>query len=190
MQKLDPITIKEWEAKLNEVDNNKVVPTVSQLIKFLIIKHSILEAIVPKNNSTPQRSRQIGKTFISTNAKCSNCQRAHYLYECDNFLKPNATERNNYARKTKHCINCLKQEHFANDCLSKQTCKRCNGKHYTTLHLERKDNTNNNIRQKELTSTATAANCINSSIGREVLLSTALIEATDANGKKHYYQRY
>uniref|UniRef100_A0A1Y1L369 Integrase catalytic domain-containing protein n=2 Tax=Photinus pyralis TaxID=7054 RepID=A0A1Y1L369_PHOPY len=200
LNKLDSQTIKEWETKLNNEGDNESVPTFSDLLEFLINKQNILETIAIKKSSESTRCQSIGsqsqvnsrnttRSFATVESKCLICDANHSVLNCEKFLKLDIPARNKRIRELKSCINCFRKGHFVSNCKSTATCKKCNRKHHTLLHLE----TSNKIVSSNHSGTlveepqeeVTIVNTCVLPKGTETLLSTALVYIKDALGNFH-----
>lgn len=144
------------------------------------------------------------------NRLCIICKEDnHPVYLCAEFLKSTITERRNKVRSNNLCWNCLKQGHQAQSCLSR-SCKRCNQKHNSLLHTD--SNTNSSTQGKETKvnseivgepQTQNSLIVSHDEIGNkeaehstvmvarghsksEVLLSTAVVQVEDSEGRLHY----
>lgn len=145
ISKIDHYTHKEWEKTL--VTDN--MPTLKQLTDFLKQRCQILESttIENRNNTTNvQKSNAFNSSNFTNNKRqvlnavklsCGFCQGAHRIYTCPEFSKIPVSDRSNFIKTNRFCFNCLIPGHKNTDCRSK-TCKKCNLKHHTLLHLESK----------------------------------------------------
>ncbi|XP_011687034.1 PREDICTED: uncharacterized protein LOC105449476 [Wasmannia auropunctata] len=188
--KLDTTTNKEWENSLTGND----IPTWHMLIEFLEHRCHILEAIDRKTQVQSTVSAQLKNTqsktaaHISTNKSfCQICRGNHFIFSCEQFLKMSPEARFKYAKEHKLCLNCLRfSSHTAKTCKA-SSCKTCGKRHNTLLHITQSNNSEDaSSSQKGETQTISpspvvshAANCLSST---QVLLSTALVNATDCQG--------
>lgn len=85
---------------------------------------------------TPTKARAPGSPG---KGPCLFCKGQHALPRCFDFSVLSAKERSNRARELKVCFNCLGTGHLLEDCPSKFTCRFCQGKHHSLLHLGDKD---------------------------------------------------
>ena len=119
------------------------VPTIDDLVNFLDPLESNMDTLDlpgktvtqnrdgrPSSQTTPSR-----KSNNSKNSSCPLCKEQHGLFRCPVFLGYDPSRRQKYVKEKKGCTNCLALNHAASDCPSSYTCKECNGKHNTLLHL-------------------------------------------------------
>ena len=109
---------------------------------------------------------------VENSATCQvkECNGSHSFPQCDRYKQLGTRERKVVVRNLKLCMNCLRR-HFVADCPSKFSCRTCNGRHHTSLHLDRPVE-----QQKRVTSGGTFS-------GPSVILSTAMVGTEDAAGK-------
>ena len=98
-----------------------------------------------------------------------DCNGTHSISQCDRYKQLSTRDKKAIVKKLKLCINCLGR-HFVADCPSKFNCRTCNGRHHTSLHLDRMPE-----QQSGVTSEATFS-------GPSVILSTALVGVDDGTG--------
>uniref|UniRef100_A0A1B0G8Y3 Peptidase aspartic putative domain-containing protein n=1 Tax=Glossina morsitans morsitans TaxID=37546 RepID=A0A1B0G8Y3_GLOMM len=65
---------------------------------------------------------------------CRLCGETHRLALCGKYRNCNLKERYEVVRKYRYCENCLDLAHLVDECLIKNQCVICRGKHHTTLH--------------------------------------------------------
>ena len=70
--------------------------------------------------------------------KCPSCKRNHWLSQCDEFKKLSLSNRYQFVRVNKLCVNCLVPGHFVQDCSKRSFCRiqGCTKKHSTYLHVK------------------------------------------------------
>lgn len=156
-RRLDSITLKEWEKECNEEER----PSFEELLVFIRKQARMLQSVkmshtppVAQETKVMVRSKSTSNYMIAeSELKCPMCKSAHFLYECEKFIK--LTPRNcfNIAKKFKMCINCLRGHHLAKNCNSSM-CKTCGQRHHTLLHLPPAiDSNNTNTSQRTTFST-------------------------------------
>ena len=123
--------------------------------------------------TTPKKVHQ--EAYSSTVEHSVSCQMKEYsgspsISQCDRYKKLATRERKAMVRKLKLCMNCLGR-HFVADCPSKFSSHTCNGRHHTSLHLDRSVE-----QQSDVTSGATFS-------GPSVIVLTAMVGIDDAAGK-------
>uniref|UniRef100_A0A8D8WAG5 Integrase catalytic domain-containing protein n=1 Tax=Cacopsylla melanoneura TaxID=428564 RepID=A0A8D8WAG5_9HEMI len=67
---------------------------------------------------------------------CLSCKESHSLYSCPDFNTMKPDERMGFAKTHKLCFNCLSPNHSVLSCSNKTSCKKCNYRHHTMLHLD------------------------------------------------------
>lgn len=186
IDKLDDKTIQDWELKISERSNQEI-PKIKCLIEYLNVKQSAIERAVNTRTEINQNEKKSSKfeskkTFTTTITKelCPNCEKSHYLQNCESFLKLNAQERSERVKNLRLCLNCLRKGHYIADCHS-SNCKKCNKKHNTLLHIDFKQkNVVTNDNNKSVISCSSFINTKND----YVLLSTAEVELINTKGNK------
>lgn len=200
LSKLDFATRKDWEHI-----NNDDIPTLSDFIKFLTKRCQSIESLerdrlhVSANRYSTKpntiKSVQQRATYLATDSnaqvitKCKNCQAAHSISHCEEFLNMSVKDLIKRVEKLKLCKNCLKG-HTTGRCQIKHTCKICHKRHNTLLHLtfspQQTENTQpeNNIVNNPSTSNVDSY-CNDATTESNVMLSTAIVYAFDAKGECH-----
>jgi hypothetical protein len=212
-EKLDFATKKEWQAKLTAE-----LPKWSDLTAFIEQRCQTIESLAVNNkfsmaNNTNKSgvSRSNGEnnkgytrfaalTLDEKTSACVMCRENHSLFKCTNFLSLSIHDRINFAKSHKLCNNCLKSNHSTRDCKA-SNCRVCQKRHNTLLHLHSNSNTQENQNRNNSTERITAepavanscvttasANTISKSSFTNVLLPTALVIVSDANGKKQTFR--
>ncbi|XP_058816162.1 uncharacterized protein LOC131679450 [Topomyia yanbarensis] len=135
---LDPVSLREWETQVTEVDK----PTYKALLEFVHKRSRILQTLLlsqtgyTQTESKPSKPRLTTAHVASDNVpKCPSCKQAHLLFQCDQFRALPPQQRFEFVKKRGLCINCLKGTHLAKDC-SSGSCKSCAKKHHSLLHLQ------------------------------------------------------
>ncbi|KAF2892146.1 hypothetical protein ILUMI_14027 [Ignelater luminosus] len=192
LKKLDIQTYKEWETRLNKENNRTQIPTIEEFFESLNDKINTLDSVYPNKKGTDQNklaasNKQISRAFATLKIECSLCKGEHEIRNCSDFSKLSPEERNQKARDLKLCINCMRNGHFLQNCLSKYKCKICSKKHHSLLHIttdkENKNSHNENAQVSDY-STQVRLNCTAELVNNHVILSTAQIKAFGSNGQK------
>ncbi|XP_018311205.1 uncharacterized protein [Mycetomoellerius zeteki] len=170
--KLDHITNKEWENSIPDED----IPTIRHLTDFL--EHS-------KANQV-----KVSSLASSDVASCQNCRGDHQIYSCERFLKLSPEDRLKVVKENKLCWNCIKvSSHTAKTCKS-GSCRTCGKRHNTLLHVSKDEEVSKVVTSPQSTEatpsspTVSVAHALRSEIASRVLLSTAIINAKDCQGKQ------
>ena len=94
--------------------------------------------------STKYGKGQQQKAYHSSSGNCNCCGEIHLIYHCPSYSEMNYDDRIAVIKKKKLCFNCLRANHSTKDCTSQSTCRKCNGKHHTTIHREQKASKSSN----------------------------------------------
>lgn len=139
-QKMSPVIQKEWEKSLAGVNE---YPDLQRFNTFLNEQVRILENLELNREGDP-RQVQITKhkaahntAIKDSNKKCTYCNQAHPIFQCEDFKALSIKERYNAQRAKGLCSNCLYPKHTKNDCRSKGSCRLCSEKHHTLLHYDK-----------------------------------------------------
>ncbi|XP_055590966.1 uncharacterized protein LOC129743049 [Uranotaenia lowii] len=138
--RLDPVTRRSWE----EHSASEEQETISQLMDFLQKRVTVLESLPVKSADTKFAQQHPSKfrlpfvktsygSFQTSGSNCPMCSGGHFLYECAEFKKLNATERDSVLLKQELCRNCLRAGHQSRECKSKFSCRNCKGRHHTLV---------------------------------------------------------
>ena len=145
--KLDEESRKQWE--LHCPGTNFNLETLDELKDFINKRVRALD-IDPSTQTkgsqkTTSFSREIhrqkthfpaSQSYKATIETCPWCNEAHNLFMCKTFESLNVKDRKNVAYNSKLCFNCLSSGHVTKDCKSKSSCKKCQARHTTLLHIE------------------------------------------------------
>lgn len=182
---LDSDTAKSFEMSIR---NSTQMPSYDEFIRFVREQVKILyrtsqqapsKAEGGSTNNTGNARGPLPRTpqaYVSTQAQqenahpCAMCNSTEHsqLYNCNAFIKLTPNERYNFIKEIHACSNCLNTQHTASKCVSKKTCRKCKGKHHSTLHFDSKPVMTRNVPTVSATSTYNQ-------------LKSASNEATDAN---------
>jgi len=205
---IDTETRRLFEASIEQ----NAVPNLDMLLQFVAHRCKILENVGTsvgtndkpdstfKGSSKRNKSGSLGKTSLSisstsTTSKCLFCQHEHQIYRCFAFKRKPVTARRKFVSDHSLCFICLKTGHSVGSCTASFTCKKCEGRHNTLLHLENVGTKNNSeLTQKEKsdvepsTSKPAENNTVFSgtvSTQATVVLGTAVIRIQDDTGVIH-----
>ncbi|XP_011313390.1 uncharacterized protein [Fopius arisanus] len=102
-----------------------------------------MSASRPFQQSAPQPhgpSKKIQSTqstsWTDAGYPCSYCKRDHYIASCSEFKALSPIARKEVADKLYLCYNCL-GNHSIRVCQTSRTCRTCQERHHTLLHLDR-----------------------------------------------------
>ncbi|XP_055590753.1 uncharacterized protein LOC129742842 [Uranotaenia lowii] len=200
--RLDPTTRRDWE----EFSSSKEGATFQDLVSFLQRRVTVLQSVC---NNLPEVS-SIRKpvprpTLVSHGATQSNfrqcfaCSDHHPMYQCPVFSKMTFEDKEKLVRRQQLCRNCLRKGHVVRNCSSKNTCRKCRGRHHSQLCSEapaaaerikprsESNATTDPIPTSEASSSLSAA--VHAPVtGRKlnkVILATAVINLVDDHGNNH-----
>lgn len=156
--KLDPSTAREWKVKKSLIDT----PKCTNFFEFLKGRADMLESL--HLAQTPQKQEMSKfkdkaqtpprKAFLAIkNPICNFCKGAHRVYACEQFLKLTTPDKINKVKSLRLCLNCLGNGHLIKDCKS-SSCRTCNGKHHTLLHLSKSTTADNHASSASTSSVA------------------------------------
>lgn len=149
LRKFDVNIRTKFESKRRQSND---LPTPDEFIKFLEGECCNMEnAFLINNNSTRSSShtvatsatkvptvrtkyKNVALTAHNASNCCIYCNHDHVVYSCSQFSKLTPNERLSFIKANNYCVNCLGSHKFK-ECTSKNTCRRCNKKHHTFLHL-------------------------------------------------------
>ncbi|XP_051165958.1 uncharacterized protein LOC127284527 [Leptopilina boulardi] len=106
----------------------------------------------------------------------------HSVHNCSEFSKLNVEERIQMTKKKGLCYNCLGANHMIEKCVSRN-CSICHKRHHTLLHREFSKNSGSELCGESREKNIVKSNHVTDS--SMVLLSTAIVNVVDANGKRH-----
>lgn len=136
-----------------------------------------------------EQNKDYSKTFHTTYyGRCPLCTSDHVLMKCEKFLNMDIPQRNKMVTKLKVCKNCL-YSHGNADCASWKTCRECNSKHHTLLHMTRTNDSNSAMRREEGLESSPRASTSNQHVAHhlyaddtEILLTTVQVKVKTADG--------
>lgn len=139
-----------------------------------------------KKASFHEGNREFTRAFHTSYGQCPLCEGSHVLMQCDKFINLDTAHRNKTVAKLKVCKNCLYSHGDAN-CTSMKTCKECNSKHHTLLHMT-KENTEksgktvcNYMKTKPSISSQQGSYHLNTN-NTEILLTTVQVKIKSITG--------
>ncbi|XP_031330987.1 uncharacterized protein LOC116161684 [Photinus pyralis] len=139
VNKLDTTSKHEWE---KSSVNNSDLPSLADLLKFLVDRCQILENMSGDDLSKQLLHKRSTMNHLTINnstiTKCPYCKGDHMLFRCSEFLKLSVPNRWNEVKKLKLCTNCFRSNHFNNECRGSY-CRKCNRNHNTVLHNNSND---------------------------------------------------
>ena len=121
--------------------------SVAELLNFLKIEVKSLEktkfstrsekndsVTTNRNNQTNKFKGTATKLMVSVSENCLFCnQSGHKLFNCKS-TKVSLSERKSILAKNKRCFRCLKANHHAKECRTKNlSCEKCKGRHVSLM---------------------------------------------------------
>lgn len=142
-QKLDSTTRRSWKLKFSD---DSPPPRYDDLSKFLTSRALALEEIAPSHSLKSSREQKVTSATASTTSAqvCPLCKKSHFINKCSQFLDKNPSQRRELVKQSKRCFNCLSAKHAVAACISKFTCRQCQQKHHTLLHVDSLPSSSNN----------------------------------------------
>lgn len=143
-RKLDPTTLVSYECQLDDVrkpqalsDFLTYLETRFMALQSANVKPEIIQVNNGNRNNKPDCLLSGGNKFDKTKqSKCLFCKGNHFIAKCDGgFLKKSVNQRIDWAREKAICLNCF-GSHKTFDCKSKYSCRTCQKRHSTILHLD------------------------------------------------------
>ncbi|XP_029158343.1 uncharacterized protein LOC114930654 [Nylanderia fulva] len=188
--KLDTLTMREWQSSLTGTNP----PTFEEFNNFIIRRCQMLKATgktissCNKNVNKQSSLKRQASCVATVKPKCNFCNGDHVIYYCKDFLALSVSQRITEIRNRKIC-NCMRSSSHASAKCTSKGCRVCNAKHNTLLHLA---NNTSGIQEVESTkaketnsvssSTTLVMHAYSNSIKNHIMLSTAVINASHANG--------
>lgn len=165
VKKLPVNTATAWEEKLG---SSIELPQLTQFKEFIERRYRVLEMTeIPEKENKASTAKTETKTLVTKNhdstkpkpskgknkdgkqprmkpcVLCSN--KNHLLFSCFRFQALSVQDKWNVVRKHNQCSNCLGNNHTPDQCKSPFTCKICQEKHHTMLHIFDRTQANSNL---------------------------------------------
>ena len=139
--------IHERGQEITLADLSKLVKNEVDLVNDPIFSRSTLSRISGQEKTKMKpRNRSDSRHTVSattTNCECQTdsneiscplCHGSHDLESCKQFLGKSLEGRRSWLKDNKLCYACFNLGHTAKGCCQRRKCKKCPGKHPTTLH--------------------------------------------------------
>ncbi|XP_055590649.1 uncharacterized protein LOC129742731 [Uranotaenia lowii] len=204
--RLDSTTRRDWE----EFASAKESTTFQDLVGFLQRRVTVLQCMSngqQEHSATTSAKKSTSRPpLVSHGAtqfnyrQCFACSDHHPLYQCPVFSKMTSEDKEKLVRRQQLCRNCLRKGHVVRNCSSKNTCRKCRGRHHSQLcsddrtHQERLNQrveasaTTETNAACEAASPSLSAAIYNPGTGRlsnRVILATAVVTLIDDHGHSH-----
>lgn len=192
ISKVDDPVHQRWELTME----NNSIPTLDE---FRVFIEKEARSLDDSKTSKPEVKRAFPKPFgaikkstvnLNTHKQvahnsgdskmknCILCQQDHSLFKCPTFNSMTVHERWNVVREKQLCENCLRQNHKIETCKINYSCKNCQSRHHTLLHIYSVPPTDSAPQ-----SIVTLSKSVRENDDQQVLLSTANIRIKSASGK-------
>jgi len=136
-----------WEEIINSCNKHistlTKVPNLDDLFAYTqSLEHTLPNFSLPPTStprsatSTSSAARSTSSTTASTELNCPLCSEVHQLNGCPVYLCHDVNRRKKLVKSKKACSNCLSMTHQQQSCMSSYNCKRCNGRHHISLHVD------------------------------------------------------
>ncbi|XP_036140324.1 uncharacterized protein LOC118644157 [Monomorium pharaonis] len=138
-KKLDSNTRKAWTLHTNQAASPSTFEVLSRFLDSRI--RALEECQQNPNSKATTKSASSARVHVATASDsatltCPLCKSRHFINACPQFTAKNACQRRELVKRFKRCFNCLSTRHSASECPSKYSCRLCDKKHHTTLHIE------------------------------------------------------
>ncbi|XP_055600480.1 uncharacterized protein LOC129749527 [Uranotaenia lowii] len=204
--RLDSTTRRDWE----EFASSKESTTFQDLVSFLQRRVTVLQCMSNGQQecsaTTSAKKLTSRPPLVSHGAtqlnyrQCFACSDHHPLYQCSVFSKMTSEDKEKLVRRQQLCRNCLRKGHVSRNCSSKNTCRKCRGRHHSQLCSDDHSQQERNKQRVESTSTTetgAASEAASPSLSaaihnpeaglhpNKVILATAVITLVDDHGNSH-----
>jgi len=134
-QKLDPATRRAWKLKFTD---HSPPATYDDLTNFISSRALALDELKPiKPAKTANDLKVTSATATSgQDPVCVLCQKRHFINKCAKFIDKSPSQRRDIVKQHKRCFNCLSVKHSVAECKSRFTCRLCQQKHHSMLHVD------------------------------------------------------
>lgn len=138
-QKLDSSSRQLWEQSLPDTS----IPSLEALMDFLEARARALAAggFDPAYSSASKSEGQSKRIHhVSHSGSPQMCQLCssgeHVLSQCPKFTSMPSHEKSEFVKRRFLCFNCLRPGHSSSNCNSKNSCRKCQRKHHTLIHVD------------------------------------------------------
>ncbi|GBN23464.1 hypothetical protein AVEN_224301-1 [Araneus ventricosus] len=129
LQKLDNFSRMWFECQLKKDE----IPELSNLIEFLKDQARTLQRSKPSSN---KYQKPYKSTSLLSNFKCVYCNENHTLQKFSKFLNSHVDHRVGFVKSNHLYFACLSHIHMVEKCRSTSSCKHCQKRHNTLLHID------------------------------------------------------
>ncbi|XP_070527728.1 uncharacterized protein [Cardiocondyla obscurior] len=196
-QKLDPVTRKAWNLKNSDAE---IPRPYTELLAFLSSRSRALEnnddVLAPKSTRSNATSRvhhastASSASVSSSVSACPLCKRSYYLTSCSRFSALTPVARLETAKKFHRCLNCLSSSHTLAACKSQYSCRACQQRHHSMLHMDSHVSSVASTNIDKDTEPRAASVSVNSAVtntvprtNKQILLATARVKISVRSGR-------
>ncbi|XP_055615330.1 uncharacterized protein LOC129761620 [Toxorhynchites rutilus septentrionalis] len=209
--RLDPTTRRGWE----EISASKEQESLADLTDFLHCRVQMLDSLPPRTGENkasgtcnpplrhhPSFTKPSYSTVQTNTTRCLSCEAYHSLYQCDVFQRMTVSDRDSFLKAHSLCRNCFRAGHRARLCLSRNSCRKCGGRHHTLVCFrgETESATTSNsassvdspavsIASSSQVANTAATNALASGVNHryasQILLATAIVIVIDDDGNRY-----
>ena len=139
---LSSVLLQKLPSELRLIVSCKVNETDWNLDRLLEQLEHEIEAREPAAMATSQMSRRQGRDPApiataaallspSSTPRCCYCHQTHFSNECGAVTS--LDDRKQILKRSGRCFICLKKFHISKDCPSSSRCRKCGGRHHTSV---------------------------------------------------------
>ncbi|XP_011251973.2 uncharacterized protein LOC105248729 [Camponotus floridanus] len=192
--KLDSATRRAWKLKTG---SESTPPNYEDLITFISSRALALEELAPSAANKGRHTVQANTATFArqSSGPCPVCKTPHYLSRCQQFVIKSPNQRREIVKNSNLCFNCLGTKHSVKNCQSKNTCRICQKRHHSLLHLDSASSSDLDVTRANTSSTsatidnlepsqtvAMSAVCSSAPVS-SVLLATAKVTVRSPDGR-------
>lgn len=134
VQKLGPSTRRAWKLKCCTESSPL---SFDDLSNFISSRAIALDELAPLNSKSTRNVKVNNATTSDTSTpNCLLCKKPHYFSKCAQFLNKSPSQRRELVKQSKRCFNCLSLKHSVQECTSRFSCRTCQQRHHSSLHLD------------------------------------------------------
>ncbi|XP_033229135.1 uncharacterized protein LOC117180750 [Belonocnema kinseyi] len=172
---------KKFREKWEDLSSEAQIPTMKEFLEFL------------QRRAQFEQSQffQSSKIFHNKSEKKPenkpDNKQEHTIYSCEKFLNLSPKERQEAVKKNSLCTNCLHPNQRVNECHG-GPCRICGKRDNSLLHVDRENIANSEKNSQKNSSVNMQAHSVQDDSDAYMLLSTAVVDIFDNEGKPHTCQ--
>lgn len=138
---LAPPLLSEWKKHSGKLTEPPALPLFQEFIEEQINASAdpsdmkIDEDLPVTRKKPPSKAPSRSALYARKTSECRMCKNDHSVFVCPQFSEMSVPDRRHWAEAGGVCFNSLDPSHRVDQCGSTYTCKRCQQKHHTLLHL-------------------------------------------------------